>query len=161
LSIGLIILDLLTLKQGIVLMWAVWMSFVVLLNVFDALKTAGRLPQSWKFSSGNYWYIQEVTKIYGTPAWVNWVFFVIVIAWEVFSAVLLWMAFAGFDGVSYSLVNAAWVVALALWGAFIVMDEIFLAWAAEIGNSNAMEAHRGLFVAWLVSLMAIHLLPNV
>lgn len=160
-SIGPIVLDLLSLKQGIVLMWAVWMSLVVLLNVLDALKMSGRLPQTWKFASGNFWYIGEVTKIYGTPAWINWVFFVIVIVWESFGAAMLWVALAGFDGSSYAMLNAAWIVNLALWAAFIVMDEIFLAWAAEIGNGNAMDAHRSLFVAWLVSLMAIHLLPSL
>jgi hypothetical protein len=160
-SIGPIVLDLLTLKQGIILMWAVWMSLVVILNVLDALKMSGRLPQTWKFASGNFWYISEVTKIYSTPAWINWVFFIIVIIWETVGAVLLWGAFSSFNGSGYAMVNAAWVVNLALWAAFIVMDEIFQAWAAEIGNSNAMDAHRSLFVAWLISLMAIHLLPNV
>jgi hypothetical protein len=160
-SIGPIVLDLLTLKQGIILMWAVWMSLVVILNVLDALKMSGRLPQTWKFASGNFWYISEVTKIYSTPAWINWVFFIIVIIWEAVGAVLLWGAWAGFNGSTYAMLNAAWVVNLALWAAFIVMDEIFQAWAAEIGNSNAMEAHRSLFVAWLISLIAIHLLPNV
>lgn len=160
-NIGPIVLDLLTLKQGIVLMWAVWISFVVILNVFDVFKTAGALPATWKFASGNYWYIEQVTKIYGTPAWINWVFFIIVIAWESFCGVMLWVAFAGFDGSNYAMINAAWVVNLALWAGFIVMDEVFLAWAAEIGNSNAMESHKGFFVAFLVSLIALHVLPNV
>ena len=93
-----------------------------------------------------------------TPAWINWVMFLGVIVWEIFGGILLWAALFGFNGSGYAMVDAAFVVNIALWGAFIVMDELFQAWAAEIGNSNAMEAHRSLLVAWLISLMAIHLL---
>jgi hypothetical protein len=157
-NIGPIALDLLTLKQGILLLWALWMTLVVILNVFDVFKSSGRLPETWTFSSGNFWYIGQVTKIYDTPAWINWILFLSVIAWEIFGGVLLWAALVDFSGSSYALIDAAFVVNIALWGAFIVMDELFQAWAAEIGNSNAMEAHRSLFVAWLISLMAIHLL---
>ena len=157
-NIGPLALDLLTLKQGIILLWALWMTLVVILNVFDVFKSSGRLPETWKFSSGNFWYIGQVTKIYNTPAWINWLMFISVIVWEIFGGILLWAALLDFTGSSYGLVDAAFVVNIALWGAFIVMDELFQAWAAEIGNSNAMEAHRSLFVAWLVSLMAIHLL---
>ncbi len=161
-SINVNLLDLTTLKSGIILMWAVWMSFVVILNVFDVLKASSILPKTWKFASGNFWYISEVTKIYSTPAWINWIFFIIVIIWEIIGAIMLWGALGAFlHTSSYEAINAAWVVNLALWAAFIVMDEIFQAWAAEIGNSNAMDAHRSLFVAWLVSLIAIHVLPNV
>jgi hypothetical protein len=157
-NIGSLALDLLTLKQGIILLWALWMTLVVILNVFDVFKSAGQLPETWKFSSGNFWYIGQVTKIYNTPAWINWVMFLGVIVWEIFGGILLWVALFDFTGSSYAIIDAAFVVNIALWGAFIVMDELFQAWAAEIGNSNAMEAHRSLFVAWLISLMAIHLL---
>ena len=159
-SIGPFTLDLLTLKQGIILLWAVWMTLVVILNVFDALKTAGWLSGTWKFASGNHWYIAEVTKIYGTPAWANTVLLWCAIIWEALCATLLWVALVSFTGSSYALVNAAFVVGLALWGMFILLDEIFLAWSVAIGTSNPMEAHRSTFTTWLVCLMAINLLPN-
>jgi hypothetical protein len=153
-------LDLLTLKQGILLLWAVWMTLVVILNVFDAFKVAKLLPDTWKFASGNHWYIAEVTKIYGTPAWANIVLLWGAILWEALCATLLWMALATFNGSSYALINAAFVVGLALWAMFMLLDEIFLAWSVAIGNSNPMEAHRSTFTTWLVCLMAINLLPN-
>ena len=159
-SIGPFTLDLLTLKQGILFLWAMWMTLVVLLNVLDAFKVAKALPDTWKFASGNHWYISEVTKIYSTPAWANTVLLWGAILWEALCATLLWVALASFNGSSYALANAAFVVGLALWGMFILLDEVFLAWSVAIGTSNPMEAHRSTFTTWLVCLMAINLLPN-
>ena len=53
---------------------------------------------------------------------------------------------------------AAFLVNLALWAVFVIMDEVFLAFL--VPGFNIMETHRSLFTANLVSLMAIHLLPN-
>jgi hypothetical protein len=157
----LVTLTLLNLKQGIILFWALYMSLVVILNIFDALKTLKLLPQTWKFSSGNFWFIEQVTKMYSTPSWINGVLFAGAIIWEIVNTVMLWAALATFDGSSYVSINSALIVGLALWAAFMVIDEFFLAWSVAIGNSNAMEGHRSLFVSWLVCLMAINLLPNI
>jgi hypothetical protein len=153
-------LTLLTFKQGMILFWALYMSLVVILNIFDALKTAKFLPQTWKFASGNYWYIEQVTKIYAVPGWLNGILFVGAIVWEILNTIMLWNALLVFDGSSYEFINAALIVGLALWAAFMLMDELFLAWAVSIGNSNPMEGHRSIFVCWLVCLLAINLLPN-
>ena len=142
------------------LLWALWMTLVVILNVLDAFKMSGKLSATWKFASGNFWYIGQVTKIYSTPAWINWVMFVGVIVWEVVAGFLLWQALLTFDGSSYRIVNLAFLINLALWGAFIVMDELFQAWAAEIGGSNPMDSHRSIFTTFLICLVALHALPN-
>jgi hypothetical protein len=49
--------------------------------------------------------------------------------------------------------TAAFVVALALWSAFAIADEVFIAYDVE-------ATHLRLFVAQLVSLLAIYLLPD-
>lgn len=154
-------INLLTLKQGIILLWALYMSLVVVLNIFDVFKTLKLLPQNWKFSSGNYWFIEQVTKMYSTPGWINAVLFAGAIIWEAIMTVMLWEALFSFNGSSYSSINAALIVGIALWAAFMVIDEFFLAWSVAIGNSNPMEGHRSLFVSWLICLMAINLLPSI
>ena len=47
----------------------------------------------------------------------------------------------------------AFTTALLLWGAFLVADEIFIAYALE-------ATHLRLFVSQLVTLLAIELLPE-
>ncbi len=150
--------DLVTLKQGIILFWAVWLSLVVVLNILDVLKHHGALPENWKFNSGNFPFMQAVVKVYGTPNPVTWVLYICAIIWEIVAIALLWSALFGFDPANLRLVNLAFLVNLALWAMFVVMDEIFLAFL--VPGFNIMETHRSLFTANLVSLMAIHLLPN-
>ena len=50
-------------------------------------------------------------------------------------------------------VYVAFTTALLLWGAFLVADEIFIAYALE-------ATHLRLFVSQLVTLLAIELLPE-
>lgn len=145
-------------KQGIILFWAVWLSLVVLLNLLDVAKNLSLLPQTWKFNSGNFPFMQAVVKVYGTPNPLTWVMYISAIIWEIVAIFLLWSALGSFDPQHLRLVNLAFLVNLALWAAFVVMDEIFLAFL--VPGFNIMETHRSLFTANLVSLMAIHLLPN-
>ncbi len=145
------------LKAGILLLWALWLSLVTILNITDGLKAVGVLPPTWVFASSNYVFIVETTKIYRTPPWVNAFLFVGVIVWEVLASALLWRAF--FMGGELNAVNTAFVVSLALWGAFIVIDEFFLTFIVEgEGGYSVAATHRGLFSAFLVSLLALHLL---
>ncbi len=65
-----------------------------------------------------------------------------VVVWEGLGAVLLWRP-----------TDAAFVVTLALWGAFVLAEEIFLAYVVE-------ATHLRLFIAQLVTLLVIHLLPD-
>lgn len=157
-------MDVAVVKQGIILFWAVWLSLVLLLNCLDVLKNVGVLPDTWKFNSGNFPFMQAVVKVYSTPNPITWVMYISAIIWEVVAIYLLWAALgasfsSGFDPSTLRLVNLAFAVNLALWAAFVVMDELFLAFL--IPGHNIMETHRSLFTANLVSFMAIHLLPNV
>lgn len=145
------------LKNGIVLLWALWLSLVTLFNIFDALKALAILPQSWVFASGNYAFMLETTKIYRTPRWINAALFAGVIAWELLASLLLWRALL--LGGEIAAVNAAFTVSLALWGGFILADEFFLAYFVESeGSYSVASTHREIFAVFLLSLLAIHLL---
>ncbi|MFN3266786.1 MAG: hypothetical protein ACK41E_08100 [Deinococcales bacterium] len=147
-----------TIKQGIILFSAMWLSLVLLLNFLDVAKNLKLLPETWKFASGNFLFMQSVTKIFHTPNPLTWFMYISAIVWEVVAVYLLWAALGAFDPRNLRLVNLAFMVNLALWAAFMFMDELFLAWS--VPGFNIAETHRSLFTANLVSLMAIHLLPN-
>jgi hypothetical protein len=141
-------------EAGIVLLWAAWLSIVTLLNVTDALKERGVLPLTWSLASGNFAYMVNVTRIHNTPKAACWVMFVGVIIWEAIASLLLWRAlFVG----TLAAIDLAFLVSLALWGAFMLVDEYFITYAVDSEGSVA-TTHRDLFVAFLVSLVALHLL---
>ena len=143
------------LKRLLLLFWAVWLSVVFLTNLADAGKGLGLVDESWAFASGNWKLIQETTARYGTPAAVNVLLFAGVILWEAVAAVLfcraawIWRGRASAPTVVYR----AFTASLLLWGAFLVADEILIAYPLE-------STHLRLFVAQLVTLLGIDLLPE-
>lgn len=130
---------------------------MTLLNVFDALKTNCVLQETWPSASGNFAFMRATTRIYATPSWVNGLMFAGVIVWEALASWLLWRAW--FSRGDAALVDAAFVVSITLWGAFILADEFFVTYLVEGEGSYSVAAtHRSLFTTFLVSLVAIHLL---
>lgn len=144
------------LKRGMLLFWALWISIVVLMNVGSALKATGVLPGDWKLASGNYAAIAHVTGVYGTPKWLDLVLLLGVILWESLAASLFWWALRRYWIAAprrWHAVYLAFTSLLALFGTFILTDEIF--------HTYKMEGdHRGIAVSLLVSLLAMHLLPD-
>jgi hypothetical protein len=143
------------LKRLLLLFWAVWLTVVFLSNLADAGKGMGLLGESWAFASGNWKLIQETTARYGTPAAVNAVLFAGVILWEGVATVLFWRAGLSFRGRDSArrAVYVAFTTSLLLWGAFLVADEVLVAYPVE-------GTHLRLFVAHLVTLLAVELLPE-
>lgn len=144
------------LKRGILLFWALWISVVVAMNVGDVLKAAGILPANWKLASGNYHAIVDVTKIYGTPRWLDLALLLAVIFWEAVGAMLFWWARARYRTGHRSRWRAVYLAfssLLALFGTFILTDELFHAYKVE-GD------HRGIALLLLASLLALQLLPD-
>lgn len=143
------------LKRLLLFFWAVWLSVVFLSNLADAGKGLGLLGESWAFASGNWKLLQEMTARYGTPATVNAILFAGVILWEGIAAVLFWRAGLRIRGRSSArqTVYLAFTTSLLLWAAFLVADEVFIAYPLE-------STHLRLFVAHLVTLLAIDLLPE-
>ncbi len=142
-------------KRLLLLFWATWFSVAFLSNLADATKGLGLLDASWTFASGNWKAIKDTTARYGIPDWLNAILFAGVILWEGISAGLFWRAGWSFQGriSARKGVYAAFTTALLLWGAFLVADEIFIAYALE-------ATHLRLFASHLVTLLAIELLPE-
>ena len=143
------------LKRLLLLFWAVWLSVVFLTNLADAGKGLRLLDESWALASGNWKLIQETTARYRTPAAVNVLLFAGVILWEAVAAGLFWRAGWSFRGRSSArqAVYMAFTTSLLLWGAFLVADEVFIAYPLE-------STHLRLFVAHLVTLLAVEWLPE-
>lgn len=144
------------LKRGILLFWLLWISIVVLMNCGDALKAAGLLPSDWKLASGNYEAIVRVTSEYGTPRWLDFLLLIGVILWEGVCSALFWWAFRCYrrgHRRHLQAVSLAFTSLLALFGVFILTDEVFHAYKME-GD------HRGIAILLLASLLALYLLPD-
>ena len=137
------------LKRCLILFWAAWLSVVFLTNLCDAGKTLGLLEESWSFASGNYRFVSQTTARHGTPDWFNAVLFGGVILWEGLAAALTWRAVWSGRPALY----AAFTVSLLLWAGFAISDEMFIAYTVE-------GSHLRLFVAQLVTLLAVELLPE-
>jgi hypothetical protein len=143
------------LKRSLLIFWAIWLSVVFLSNLPDAGKGLGLLGDSWAFASGNFKFIKETTARYGTPDLVNALFFAGVILWEGVATLLFWWAAWTFRGKESErrILYFAFTTSLLLWGAFLVADEVFIAYPLE-------STHLRLFIAHLVTLMTIVLLPE-
>jgi hypothetical protein len=143
------------LKRLLLLFWSAWLSVVFLTNLADAGKGLGLLDESWAFASGNWKLIQETTARYETPSALNVIFFAGVILWEGAAAVLFWMAAWSYRGRSSArrAVYLAFTTLLLLWLAFLVADEVFIAYPLE-------STHLRLCVAHLVTLLTVELLPE-
>jgi hypothetical protein len=142
----------LVLKRLLLLVWAAWLTVVLATNVADGCKALGLLGEGWAFASGNYRFLAETTARYGPPAWVNEVLFLGVVVWEGLATLLFWLAFAGGPSRRRTL-YAAFTAGLTLWGAFLVADEVCIAYPVE-------GTHLRLLTAQLVTLLAIELLPG-
>jgi hypothetical protein len=142
------------LKRCLLLFWAVWLTIVLGSNAADAAKAAGLLDEGWAFASGNYRFVSETTARYGTPGWMNAGMFAGVIAWEGLAAGLFWWAGWKFrSAAGRSACYAAFTTSLLLWGGFMIADEVCIAYAVE-------GTHLRLFIAQLVTLLTVELLPE-
>src|SRR5262245_3256888 len=143
------------LKRGILFFWAAWFSVVAATNVLDALRSLSVLPMSFMFVSGNWAWINRVMDPLAVPPWLQAALFLGAMAWEALGALLYWSALARYRGRPLAQEPAALracVVSLALWGAFQVLDEVFLAYPTE-------DVHRSLFVSQIATILLLHLLP--
>ncbi|MBI4382295.1 MAG: hypothetical protein HY574_14040 [candidate division NC10 bacterium] len=146
-------------KRGLMLFWALWLSIVFMSNIADGLKALKVLPDTWPFASGNYLFMVKVTNIYNTPESMVAILFSGVVIWEGLGALLFWRSFREFNGVNGSgltTVYTAFGVSLALWAAFVIADEIFVAYK----TANVEGTHMSVFASQLISLLVLRLLPD-
>jgi hypothetical protein len=142
-------------KCGLICFWAIWLSIVFASNVCDALVQLGSLPATWPFASGNYAAIVKVTARYAVPSMVLGGLFLGVILWEGIGTVLFWRAavMARRAGGGRDAVYQAFGCGLALMAAFVITDEVCIVYDLE-------ASHLRLFIAMLVSLLFIELVPE-
>lgn len=97
----------------------------------------------------------QTNSIYHTPEWINAFLFLGVIAWEGLAALLFWRAawrYRGHQSMTGPVLTA-FAVGLGLWAAFMLADEVLHSYGTE-------AVHLRLFIGQLVTLLAIHLLPD-
>jgi hypothetical protein len=144
----------LRLKRLLLLFWSAWFTVVLATNLLDGCKALSLLPEGWPLASGNYRFLVETTARYRTPAWLNGLLFTGVIGWEALATLLFWLAWRRCRGTlaGRRTLYAAFTAGLGLWGAFLIADEVFIAYPVE-------ATHLRLFIAQLASLLAVELLP--
>jgi hypothetical protein len=146
---------LLVIKRIVLAFWAAWLSVVVVTNVLNALRAVEALPSAFKFVSGNWEWINQVMDPLGVPRGVQGTFFVGAIAWEAVAAALFWWAVATYQGRPLTQEKPTIYACgcnLALWAAFQVLDEVFLAYESE-------RVHRVIFLNQIATLVLLHWLP--
>lgn len=131
-------------SRGLLGFWALWFGVVVLTNTADAAVAAGVLPADWRFASGNYALIREVTSRYGTPGWLLPPMFAGVIAWEALASALFaraWIIWGRDAGRGRDAARVAYAAGIGLWCAFLMADEIFVAFQVSATHVRLLIAH--------------------
>jgi hypothetical protein len=149
-------IDLTAVNRAVLFFWATWLTLVAATNVLDALRAAGVLPVGFRFASGNWGWINQVMDPLGVPRGVQAALFLGAITWEALAAGLFWRAGAAYRGRPVADEPAAvraCGVNLALWAAFQVLDEVFLAYQPE-------SVHRVIFLNQLATLVLLCLAPG-
>jgi hypothetical protein len=145
------------LRSLVLLFWALWLSAVTASNVTNALRVARVLPQGFAFASSNFELVETTTAIYHAPRPLVWLLFAGVVAWEATAAALFWRALAGArqqpppEPAQHAALSAAlasaFAVAIGLFAAFMVADELLIAYPLQGGHMRAFTA---LCVSFLV-----------
>jgi hypothetical protein len=149
-------IDLFTVKRTTLFFWAAWLSMVAATNILDGLWALGALPPAFAFTSGNWGWINRTMDPLGVPRWTQALLFLGAIAWEAVAATLFSRACLVYRGRPLSQETeavAACAVNLALWAAFQILDEVFLAYQPE-------AVHRVIFLNQLATVLILHLLPS-
>ncbi|MEZ4829603.1 MAG: hypothetical protein R3C61_25455 [Bacteroidia bacterium] len=133
--------------------WGLYFILVFASNLTDGLRALGFFEKSIAFASGNYDLVARVTAIYSTPAWMVALMFVGLLLWELLAAVLFFRAWRWQKDTTraHSGNLTAFTFSIALWCAFILADEFFIAF--EVGNLES--THMRLLVAEVVCLLAV------
>jgi hypothetical protein len=145
-------MDVTLLNRTVLVFWAAWLSIVATTNVLEGLAAVGTVPETFRFVSGNWRWINQVMDPLGVPRASQAFLFVAVIIWEMVAAALFWWAVATYRGRPLSRERPALYacgVNLTLWASFQVLDEVFIAYQPE-------AVHRVIFVSQLVTVLLLH-----
>ncbi len=144
-----------TLARALLFFWALWLSIVALTNVLNGLQVLALLPDTFRFVSGNWSWINGTLDPLDVPRPLQALMFTAAILWEALAAMLYWRALVAYRGRSLAqepAVIAASAVNLGLWAAFQVLDEVFLAYEPQ-------AVHRDIFASQLLTILTLCVLP--
>lgn len=142
-------------KRLLLLFWALWLSVVACTNILNGLQALGIVVESFRFVSGNWAWINTTLDPLGVPRGLQAFLFISVIIWEAVAAGLFWRAVFTFGDRPINQERetiVACVVNLALWSAFLVLDEVLLAHQPE-------TVHRSIFVMQIATILVLCLIP--
>ena len=141
-------------KLGVLLFFATWFLIAFLTNLIDLFNILN-LTNQWKFHSSNYLALKEVLHIYNTPDIIlNFLFFFNIFIQGISALLFFYASFRYFKNYNaWPLINIAFDASIALWAVFLVMEEIFIAYAYE-------ATHIRLLMLEIISLLSLHLLPS-
>lgn len=149
-------MELVTLKLGLLFFWGLWFSIVFLTNLFEGFRVLRVVPTTWKYASHNFKPVAQATATYHAPPWLPRVLFSGILLWQllavVFFARATILSFIG-GSVGWGPANVAFAVGLSLWAAFMIADEVFKEY-------DTQRSHVLFFIAQLVTLVALHVLPS-
>ena len=134
--------------------WTLWISVVLITNVFDGLKRYGLLSENWPFASGNYALIEKATSKFNPPAWLNRLFFAGAVVWQAIITILFWTALLNTfkqGRIASSEISWAFAASFGLFAAFVLADEI-------CGNYQGERDHLLILAAQVVSYLTLTLL---
>lgn len=149
-------MDLFYLKCLLLLFWCFWFSLACCTNVFDFLTAMHWLPHEWVFRSGNYSLLANTLRIYNVSGLFLNILFIGNVIIQCLSSILFfaaWVSFCRRTQRSFQLINAAFTVSILIWVTFLIMEEIFIAYAYE-------AVHARLLMFELLTLMTLYLLPD-
>lgn len=142
-------------KSGLLFFWAIYFFLFFLTNLMDLFASHNVLSQGWLFRSGNYALIISTIKIYEFTSTTAVFLFLCDITLQAIASILFLIASIRFccHKKAWRWINIAFGVSMSLWALFIIMDELFIAY-------NYESTHINIFMLELLSLLAIHVLPD-
>ena len=143
-------------KLALLIFWGLWYLMALSTNVCESFEGLRIFPKTWSFASGNLRAIGKAISIYSTARWLPRLLFFGVLCWQLLTVCLFaWAVIASVSAGSLhsEAVNAACVAGLGLWAAFMLADEVLKQYDAE-------HSHVLFFIAQLVTLVALYVLPD-
>jgi len=149
-------MDLFSFKLGLLAFWGLWFMSACITNLCDSFRVGGILNKTWPFASGNFKSLTDAMQVWSPPRWFPWLLFLGVVCWQFLAA--LWFGRAVISSVmkgsmDLDIINSAFTLALGLWVAFMLADEILKQYDTE-------HNHMLFFMAQFLSFMAVYVLPS-
>lgn len=143
-------------KLALIVFWGWWYLIAFATNLCESFQGLGVLPKTWPFASGNLRGVIQATKTCSTSKSLPWLLFSGVLSCQLLAACLFgWGIISSVSAGSFNsaATNAAFLVGMGLWAAFMLADETLKQYDVE-------HSHVLFFIAQLVSFVALHVLPS-